>query len=196
MFNRVAECFRVSLLAVTFLALGAVPAMATPIVVPAVFADELKVDIPAPPVDFAGPVFLDFDISGVDPGELVQVHGAHLIGGILINFDLFEDVGGIYVPSSPVGYSVLPQLLITQPSAVNTVNDGVASIFLFLTGPGGATAEFNSLTISGQTVGRGQYSVTVGAAAPEPASLLLLATGVSWLAAARRRKARLAARNR
>src|SRR6476620_1753530 len=110
MAERVSAFTRVSLLIIGLLGLGELPVAASPIVVATTLADELRIAIPDPPIDYAGPVFFNFDITGLDAGERLQVHAGQLLGGGsgIVNLALHLVVGGVYVPIPAIGFGATP----------------------------------------------------------------------------------------
>ena len=121
---------------------------------------------------------------------------AEYIGGVLIPKGLFELLGSVYVPAYNVGLPTPRPLYIPNTNDIANINANGFSIFLYLGKPG-ATAELNSLVVSGFDASRNPITINAtSAAVPEPASLLLLGTGIAGMAARvrKRRKQRVHSR--
>ena len=200
MSTAVTRLIRVPVLLLTFVAAFFTTSLAdaAPIVVTTSFFDYLRVDVPAPAADFAdfaqigldGRITLTLDVTGLDAGESLHVLTAEYVGGIVIPRELFESVGGIYLPMNDVALPTpIPTLYITLASDIAAINANGFSVFLYLSGPVGGTAELNGLTVSGVDVNRNPITVDpLSTSAPEPTSLMLLATGMAAVAARMRRR--------
>jgi len=191
---------RVPALLLTFVAVlfTASLANAAPIVVTSSFFDYLRVDIPAPAADFAdfsqlgidGRITLTLNVTGIDAGESLHVLTAEYVGGIVFPRDLFQFDGSIYVPMNDVPLPTpFPELYITLSDDIAAINARGFSVFLYLSGPAGGTAELNGLTVSGFDVNRNPITIDpTSASVPEPTSLMLLGTGIAGIAAKVRRR--------